>query len=141
MAEVLASGTGAKAAQVWLMVDGRLRLAATWPAADGSPVAGAVQGDELTGRRELAVRQAGEVLGVLVVQEHDDVPLTPVEERLFAGLADQAGLVLRGARLRAELVHRLAELSRLAEELRRSRERLGEAKGRGGKRAGGETPK
>jgi len=127
MAEVLASGTGAKAAQVWLMVDGRLRLAATWPAAEGSPTAGAVPGDELTGRRELAVRQAGEVLGVLVVQEHDDVPLTPVEERLFAGLADQAGLVLRGARLRAELVHRLAELSRLAEELRRSRQRLVDA--------------
>ena len=35
MAEVLAAGTGAKAAQVWLMVDGRLRLAATWPA-DGA---------------------------------------------------------------------------------------------------------
>src|SRR3954453_10810872 len=113
MAEVLASGTGAKAAQVWLMVDGRLRLAATWPAAEGSPTAGAVPGDELAGRRELAVRQAGEVLGVLVVQEHD-VPLTPVEERLFAGLADQAGLVLRGARLRAELVHRLPGLSRAA---------------------------
>ena len=31
MAEVLADGTGAKAAQVWLMVDGGLRLAATWP--------------------------------------------------------------------------------------------------------------
>ena len=34
-------------------------------------------------------------------------PLTPVEERLFAGLAAQAGLVLRGARLRAELEQRL----------------------------------
>ena len=31
------------------------------------------------------------------------MPLTSVEERLFAGLAGQAGLVLRGARLRAEL--------------------------------------
>ena len=39
------------------------------------------------------------------------MPLTSVEERLFAGLADQAGLVLRGARLRAELEHRAAELS------------------------------
>jgi signal transduction histidine kinase len=120
MAEVLAGGTGAKAAQVWLMVDGRLRLAATWPA-DGAAVG------ELSGRRELPVRQAGELLGVLVVQEHENIPLTPVEERLFAGLANQAGLVLRGARLRAELVHRLAELSTLAEELRRSRQRLVDA--------------
>ena len=120
MAEVLAGGTGAKATQVWLMVDGRLRLAATWPT-DGA-AAGV-----LPGRRELPVRQAGELLGFLVVQEHENVPLTPVEERLCAGLADQAGLVLRGARLRAELMHRLAELSRLAEELRRSRQRLVDA--------------
>jgi signal transduction histidine kinase len=123
MAEVLADGTGAQAAQVWLMVDGRLRLAATWPpAAHASSGAG-----DLPGRRELPVRQAGELLGVLAVQERENVPLTPVEERLFAGLANQAGLVLRGARLRAELVHRLAELSTLAEELRTSRQRLVDA--------------
>jgi signal transduction histidine kinase len=120
MAEVLAGGTGAKAAQVWLMVDGQPRLAATWPA-------DAATARELPGRRQLPVRQAGELLGVLVVQEQENVPLTPVEERLFAGLADQAGLVLRGARLRAELVHRHAELSRLAEELRSSRQRLVDA--------------
>jgi len=122
MAEVLAGGTGAKAAQVWLMVDGRLSLAATWPPADGSAAAG-----ELPAPRQLPVRQAGELLGVLVVQEHENVLLTPVEERLFAGLADQAGLVLRGERLRVELVHRHAELSGLAAELRTSRQRLVDA--------------
>jgi signal transduction histidine kinase len=121
MAEVLADGTGAKAAQVWLVVDGRRTLAATWPppTADVSPGAG-----DLPGRRELPVRQAGELLGVLAVQERDGVPLTPVEERLFAGLANQAGLVLRGARLRAELEHRRDELSTRAAELRVSRQRL-----------------
>lgn len=118
MAEVLAEGTGAKAAQVWLMVDDELRLAATWPPA-AEPTAGAAPG-----RRQLAVRQGGELLGVLAVEEREDVPLTPVEERLFAGLADQAGLVLRGVRLRAELVHRLTQLSTSAEELRGSRQRL-----------------
>ena len=70
------------------------------------------------GRRSLPVRHRGELLGVLVVQERDQVPLTSVEERLFDGLADQAGLVLRGARLRAELGQRLEELSTRAEELR-----------------------
>jgi signal transduction histidine kinase len=120
MAEVLADGTGAQAAQIWLMVNGRLRLAATWPpAAHSSPGAG-----DLPRRRELPVRQAGELLGVLAVQERENTPLTPIEERLFAGLANQAGLVLRGARLRAELEHQLAELSTLAEELRMSRQRL-----------------
>jgi signal transduction histidine kinase len=62
-----------------------------------------------------------------VVKERDQVPLTSVEERLFAGLADQAGLVLRGARLRAELERRAAELSARADELRLSRQRLVDA--------------
>ncbi|HEU4947298.1 MAG TPA: GAF domain-containing sensor histidine kinase [Kribbella sp.] len=123
MAKVLADGTGARGAQVWLVVEDQLRLAATWPPgaalADLPPGAG-----DVPGRRELPVRQAGEVLGVLAVQERDGVPLTSVEEKLFAGLAGQAGLVLRSARLRAELVHRLEELSTRAEELRLSRERL-----------------
>jgi signal transduction histidine kinase len=123
MAEILADGTGARSAQVWLMVDDRLRLAATWPpGGDRPPMVG-----DGPGRRELQVRQAGELLGVLAVQEHENVPLTPVEERLFAGLANQAGLVLRGTRLRVELVHRIAELSALAVELRMSRERLVDA--------------
>jgi signal transduction histidine kinase len=50
------------------------------------------------------------------------VPLTLVEERLFAGLANQAGLVLRGARLRAELMDRFDELTARADELRVSRQ-------------------
>ena len=125
MAKVLADGTGAAWAQVWLVVQDRLTLAATWPPdratrADEEPPGG----DEPAGRRTLEVRQAGELLGVLRLQERDRQPLTPVEERLFAGLAGQAGLVLHGARLRAELSQRLAELSARAEELRVSRERL-----------------
>jgi signal transduction histidine kinase len=75
-------------------------------------------------RRSLPVRQGGELLGTLVVQEHADRPLSPVEVRLFAGLADQAGPVLRGARLHAELSQRAEELSARAEELRTSRQRL-----------------
>ena len=69
----------------------------------------------------------GDLLGVLVVQEHKDRPLSSTETRLFAGLAEQAGPVLHGARLRAELGQRLAELSMRAEELRTSRLRLVEA--------------
>jgi signal transduction histidine kinase len=70
------------------------------------------------------VHHAGELLGMLRLQEHDHQPLSPVEERLFTGLAAQAGLVLHGSRLRAELARRAAELSARAAELRLSRERL-----------------
>ena len=51
------------------------------------------------------------------------MPLTGVEQRLMAGLAAQAGLVLRLAALRAELEARHAELVSRAGDLRASRDR------------------
>jgi signal transduction histidine kinase len=131
MAKVLAEGTGAQWAQVWLVVQDRLVPAATWPPTSDAPgeesppapVDGAIDSSG-PGRRALPVRHGGQLLGVLRLQEAERAPLTPVEERLFAGLAAQAGLVLRSARLRAELAQRLVELSARADELRASRERL-----------------
>jgi signal transduction histidine kinase len=124
MARVLADGTGAMWAQVWVMVGGEPVLAATWPPQTGSAERPA---DGTQGVRRHEVRQGGDVLGELVVQERPGVALTAVEERLFAGLADQAGLVLRGTRLRAELELQLAVLSDRADELRLSREHLVDA--------------
>ena len=59
-------------------------------------------------RHSLAVRERGELLGALTVVVRDGQQLTPVEERLFAGLAAQSGLMLRVAGLRAELEQQLA---------------------------------
>ena len=61
---------------------------------------------------------------MLRLQERPGLPLTSVEERLFTGLAAQAGLVLRLVGLRAELEARHDELVARAEELKASRERL-----------------
>jgi signal transduction histidine kinase len=117
MARLLAEGTGAEWAQVWVAVDGRAVPTATWPPdADPGP-----------GTRRLPVRHGDEELGTLVIGERAGTQLTPVEERLFADLARQAGLVLRGARLRAALEHRLGELSVREAELRDSRERVVDA--------------
>jgi signal transduction histidine kinase len=127
MARVLAEGTGARYAQVWLYVDGAPTLAATWPpgaAAASSVPAPPDAADPPAGRRALVVRHADEHLGILVVQERDRQPLTPVEEQLFAGLGAQAGLVLRSVRLRAELAVRLQESIQRAGELSASRERI-----------------
>lgn len=124
MALLLAEGTGAEWAQIWIFVRGRLTLAATWPSAAAAP-AGDWDGESSSpGQRTHPVRQGGELLGVLRVREREGEPLTPVEERLFAGLAGQAGLVLRGVRLRAELAERFAELTTRADELAFSRRRL-----------------
>ena len=124
MARLLAEGTGAAWSEVWLVVGDRPRLAATWTPGAVAPGADRLGPGNDAGRRSLDVRHGEELLGVLVVQEHPYVPMSSVEERLFAGLAAQAGLVLRGAQLRAELEQRAEELSARAEELKGSRQRL-----------------
>jgi signal transduction histidine kinase len=123
MARVLAEGTNAEWAQVWVSVAGRHVPAATWPPEAEARLMRTQDWDP--GTRQLSVRHGNEELGLLVL--HERTPLTPVEERLFAGLAAQAGLVLRGAQLRAALEQRLSELSLREAELRESRERLVDA--------------
>ena len=75
-------------------------------------------------RHSLAVRERGELLGALTVVVREGQRLTAVEERLFAGLAAQSGLMLRVAGLRAELEQQLAQLERRTGELRRARRDL-----------------
>ena len=96
MARLLAQGTGAQWAQVWLVVQDRLTLAATWPpeaSADAAPpdLAPGARDATAPGRRALMARHGGQGFGVLRLQEHLRRPLSAVEERLFAGLAGQAG--------------------------------------------------
>ena len=112
MARLLAEATGAQAAQVMLSVNGVRVPVATWP--PGATPAGR--------RASLPVRHAGETLGELILSVTS--PLSPVEERLFIGLADQAGLVLRAVAQRTELAERLRDTTRRAQELRASRERV-----------------
>lgn len=125
MARVLAEGTGAEWAQVWVSLGGGHVPAATWPPEAEARLVASPDWDP--GTRRLPVRHGDDELGLLLLRERPGTPLTPVEERLFAGLAAQAGLVLRGAQLRAALEQRLAELSVREAELRESRERLVDA--------------
>jgi len=148
MAKVLVEGTDTARAEVWLTVHGRLELAASWPPdvgsdADATPVPhfdgdalaapditdgpGGGSADPAEGgprRRTLPVRERGELLGALSVVLREGQQLTPVEERLFAGLAAQSALALRTAGLRQELEERLAELEQRAEEVRAARRDL-----------------
>src|SRR3954451_2751548 len=129
MVRLLAEGTNAEWAQVWLRVQGRLQLAASWPAdavtsdVVPQPTSG---GRDLTadGRRAVIVRHGGQAYGVFRLQEREGVELSSVEERLFTGLAAQAGLVLRLVGLRADLAARRDELALRAAELQLSRARL-----------------
>jgi signal transduction histidine kinase len=122
MARVLADGTGAERADVWLRSGTMLRQAASWPAdsADGAEPARVVD-DALPAMpgtdRAVEVRHQGELLGALTVTKRRGESLTPVEENLLQDLAAQAGLVLKNVGLTAELLQRL-------QELRASRQRL-----------------
>jgi signal transduction histidine kinase len=122
MARVLAEGTGAQRADVWLRTGSVLRPAAVWPETDPPgreepvPVVGQLL-PTLPGGQVVPVRHQGELLGALAVTKRKAESLTPVEEKLLTDLAGQAGLVLKNVGLTAELLARL-------EDLRASRQRL-----------------
>jgi signal transduction histidine kinase len=126
MARVLAEGTGADHAEVWLRADGVLRRAATWPQSIGGdgrasgrplPLMGQLMPAIPEADRAVAVRHQGELLGALSVRKRRGESLTPIEEKLLGDLANQAGLVLKNVGLTTELLQRL-------DELRASRQRL-----------------
>ena len=120
MARVLAEGTGAQRADVWLRSAGMWHQASVWPhdAVRADPI-GAVDGTlpTIAAGRLVEVRHQGDVLGALAVTKRSGETLTPVEENLLAHLAAQAGLVLRNVGLSADLQARL-------DDLRASRQRL-----------------
>lgn len=127
MARILAEGTATAWAQVWVLVNGRPTLMATHPpdaAASTAPPAVGGPTDDGRGLKSVTVGHGGAVLGVLRVQEHPGRPLTPIEERLYAGLAAQAGLALHTAQLRAELQARHRDLTARASQLRTARDEL-----------------
>jgi signal transduction histidine kinase len=124
MARILGEGTGALRAEAWLRVGDELRRAAAWPQHPEAPEALPITDGELPdfpgADRAVAVRHQGELLGALTVTKPASEPLTSIEEKLLADLASQAGLVLRNARLTAELRERLDQITAQAEELRRT---------------------
>jgi signal transduction histidine kinase len=114
MARVLAEGTGAARADVWLKTGSQLRAGASWPADAGPPEPVAVADGEppaIAGaHRVTLVRYQGETLGALSVAKRPGEILTPVEDKLMADLGAQAGLVLHNIGLTGQLQARLVEL-------------------------------
>ena len=120
MARILAEGTGARSAVVWLRLGAELRPEAAWPMDDRRTEAVALTGDglpDLLATLALPVHHRGELLGALTLTKPAGERVTPAEEKLAGDLASGAGLVLRNVRLTEELLARL-------EELRSSRQRI-----------------
>jgi signal transduction histidine kinase len=113
MVRLLAEGTGAASAGVWLKVGDEYRPVAIWPT-NGSlaPVLapGGRSPEFESATASVPVKHRGEQLGMLTVVKPPNEPLTPVEQTLVTDLAGQAALLLAN--------------SRLIEDLRASRQRL-----------------
>ena len=107
MASILAAGTGAAKATIWLALGGELRPAAEWPEGRASSP---LPLDRAAERGAFDVRHLGELLGAITVEMPANDPMNPAKERLIRDLAAQAGPVLRNVRL--------------IEDLRASRQRL-----------------
>jgi signal transduction histidine kinase len=127
MAEIVANGTGARRAEVWLGVGSELRLVAAWPSDGAREHALALAGSELpefpSSDQAFPVRHQGELLGALTVTMPPTDPLTPAQAELVRDLASQAGLVLRNVRLLEDVRASRRRLVNAQDEERRRLER------------------
>jgi hypothetical protein len=156
LARVLAEGTQAQRAVLWLAVEEKLVSAASYPSAPdpvargsgarGSGARGSGAPGSGTGEAEprvlanLAVLLAqpevdhvvpvldGSVLRAALAIGKPGRPVTPSDQRLMQDVANGAGLLLRGVQLNAELVERVRRADELATELQASRQRLTQAR-------------
>jgi signal transduction histidine kinase len=129
MVRIVAEGTGAARAEVWLRLGTDLVLEASWPQANGQPnaVVPIAAGDDLAAVPDadasVRVRHQGELLGVIAVKKSPGETVTPADEKLLEDLASQAGLVLRNVRLIEELKTSRQRLVTAQDEERRRLER------------------
>jgi signal transduction histidine kinase len=120
MARILAQGTGAERAEVWVRAGHRLVLASSSPKRAEPPTTLVMQNGTLPNMPRdtvVPVSHAGELLGALAVNKKRGETMNTVEQKLVSDLAGQAGLVLKNVGLNQELLARL-------DDLRASRQRL-----------------
>jgi len=134
MARTLAEATGAARAEVWLALDSSLVLSASSGGSGGKN--GARSATEVMALGEagveaiegadavVAVTHQQELLGALAITKDRAEPVTSSDRLLLGDVAAQAGIVLRNARLTAELQARVDEISMRTEQIRDSRRRI-----------------
>ena len=130
IADVLAAGTGAAPATVWLRVGDHIRPVASSDAPGTPSTASVPLRDgalpELPASLVVPVRHDGELLGAVSLTKPRNEPPTPQDEELARRLSRGLALALRNARLTAELRDHLealeasrARLVRAQDEARR----------------------
>ncbi len=119
MARLLAEGTGAERAEVWVRSGPRLLLAASSPQQVSTVELPMSNGTlpALERDRMVPISYQRELLGALTIVKKRGETMQQVEDKLLNDLAAQAGLVLKNVGLNRELLARL-------DDLRASRQRL-----------------
>jgi signal transduction histidine kinase len=132
LAQVLADGTGAVRAVVWLAVGDRLVAAAEHP-----PLPAGAEPRTVENLAVLLARPDtdhvvpvldGTALRAALAISKPGAPITPGDQELVRDVANGAALLLRGVALNAELAERVRRADDLARELRASRRRLARAR-------------
>ncbi|MEJ2864549.1 hypothetical protein [Actinomycetospora flava] len=128
LAQVLADGTRARRASIWLALDHGLVPAEADPARPEVLVPDLAA---LLARPEVdhavPVRTGDDLRAVLVLEKPGQA-VTPADRRLVRDVAAGAGLLVRGARLNARLTARVRRADDLGRELTESRRRLTRAR-------------
>ncbi len=106
MAELLADGTGASRATVWLGPVGDMEPAASWPTDPTTPALIRIEDQNV-----FPVMHDEEVVGALQVEMPPGVALSSAQRSLLSNLAGSAGLVLGYRRLNDSLAERARELA------------------------------
>ncbi len=131
LARVLAEGTQAQCAVVWLAVERKLVSAASHPAVAGAESRTIASLAALLAQPDISyvvpVLDEAMLRAVLTISK-PGLAVTPADRRLVQDVANGAGLLLRGAQLNAELAERVHRADELADELRASRQRLTRAR-------------
>lgn len=112
LSQLLAHGTGAERAIVWVASGDTLQPSGTCPHSarnDVAPVAiDRLSNDEITESRPVLHR--GVPFGALTIVKSRNDPVTPADRQLLADVAAASGLLLRNVSLNSELEQRAADV-------------------------------
>ncbi len=125
-AQMLAEGTGANRADVWLLSGSELVDEVMWPAGPRLDRVVVTDGDGidvLGASRAVMVRHQGDLLGAISIHKSAGDPVSAVEDKLLRDVASQAGLVLRNVRLIEDLKASRQRIVAAQDEERRKIER------------------
>ncbi len=131
LAEVLADGTRAHCAVIWLAVEEKLVSAASHPVIEGAEartIASLAALLALPDVDHVVPVLDGSTLRAALTISKPRLAVTPADQQLMQDVANGARLLLRGAQLTAELGKRVRRADELATDLQASRQRLTRAR-------------